>query len=113
MEFVDHDPAAARRAATACRDAAEDLRVAARLLDDGVGPHLAAWAGDSRVTFDDAAADLAADLRAEAIRLEDSADEIDASTRRAYQADALRRRRHLDDLRRRQQAADQCTPAGR
>lgn len=110
MRYVDHDPLAARRAAVACREAADELRVVGRLLDDGAGDLLAAWAGRSRLTFDDAAADLAGDVRAEAVRLEALADDIDAATARAHDAEDRRHAQHLAELRRlrEQQAADRC-----
>jgi hypothetical protein len=107
LTYVDHDPAAAAHAAAMCRAGAEDLRLAADLLDNGVGAHLAAWAGRARMDFDVVAADLAGDLRVEAARLEATADDIDDATRRARHVNASRREAHLAELRRQQ---EQCTP---
>lgn len=113
MEFVDHDPLAAGRAAAECRDAARDCLAVASLLDGGVGDRLAAWVGDSRLGFDDVAAQVADDLRAEAGRLEGTADDIDRATRRAWDADGRRRHEHLERARRRgEQQGDRCTPTG-
>jgi uncharacterized protein YukE len=94
VRFVDYDPGAANAAARACRDAADDLRDAADLLDGPLGAHLGAWSGASRIEFDGAAADIAADLRAEATALEATADDIDAATSSARSAETSRRRAH-------------------
>lgn len=97
MQFVDYDPSAARAAAEACRDAAEDLRETAGVID-GLGGHLAAWAGATRIEFDEAAADIARDLRSEADDLESTAEAIDAATERAWSAESTRRTEYEANL---------------
>jgi uncharacterized protein YukE len=94
VRSVDHDPAAAATAAAACRTAADDLRATAQLLTGAIGDHLAAWEGASRIAFDGATTDIAADLLAEAADLDASADAIDAATGRARAAETSRRQAH-------------------
>jgi len=90
LELVDFDIAAARAAALTCTDAALLLRQQAGQLEGAARGDLAAWAGQARLAFDEAASDLAADLRAEAYRLEHTADRIERAIVAARAEDAGR-----------------------
>jgi len=90
LELVGLDVAAARAAAVACTDAALALRQQAAQLEGAARGDLAAWTGQARLAFDGAANDLAAGLRAEAVRLEHTADRIERAIVAARAEDARR-----------------------
>jgi len=90
LELVDFDVAAANAAVVACTDAATVLRSHAGLLEGAAGGGLGAWAGQARLAFDEAADQLAAGLRAEADRLEATAERIERAIAAARAEDGRR-----------------------
>lgn len=100
MQYVDFDEGAARAAISACDEAAGVLEHAASLLSGAACGSLGQWQGESRIAFADSAGDIAANLRAEASRLDTTAAAIADAIADARAADDGRRREHLARLER-------------
>jgi uncharacterized protein YukE len=73
-----------------------------------MGAHLHAWAGVSRQGFDAVGDDLAEALRAEALALDATADEIELASRRAEQAQSDRQEAHDAEQRRLERLAEEA-----